>query len=128
MWHHAFMRDYKQLKVWKRSHTLTLRVYALTAQFPPEERYALIAQTRRSVSSIPMNVAEGSGRSTRVDYSRFVGYAAASCNEAEYQLLLARDLGYISMDDYEPLRDEFSEVRSMLTRLRQVLVRADAGD
>jgi len=72
-----------------------------------------------------MNVAEGSGRSSRTDYSRFVGYASASCNEAEYQLLLARDLGYIPDSDFKAMSAELAEVRSMLTSLQRALLAAN---
>jgi len=68
-----------------------------------------------------MNIAEGSGRPTRADYSRFLGYASGSCNEAEYQILLARDLGYLSTDDHETMTVELSELRAMLTSLQQAL-------
>jgi four helix bundle protein len=53
------MRDYRDLIVWKRSHQLTLTVYAETRSFPREELYGLTGQVRRSCSSIPSNIAEG---------------------------------------------------------------------
>ncbi|MEX0825286.1 MAG: four helix bundle protein [Acidimicrobiia bacterium] len=121
------MRDYRQLKVWERSHALTLRSYLVTGAYPPDERFGLVSQTRRSVSSIPMNIAEGSGRMTRADYSRFIGYASASCNEAEYQLLLGRDLGYLADSDFEAMSQELSELRAMLTSLQRTLLRTSAS-
>jgi four helix bundle protein len=72
-----------------------------------------------------MNIAEGSGRSTEGDYARFITYAAASCNEADYQLLLARDLGYLLAAEFDPMRRELSELRSMLTSLARTLSHPD---
>lgn len=54
------MRDYQQLEIWQRSHKLTLKVYTVTQSFPREEFYGLVSQMRRSASSIPTNIAEGS--------------------------------------------------------------------
>jgi four helix bundle protein len=118
------MRDYRQLKAWSRSHSLTLRTYAVTEGYPPGERFGLIAQTRRSVASIPMSLAEGSGRASEADYARFVGYAAASCSEAEYQLFLGRDLGYLPTSDFDEMSIELSELRAMLTSLHRRLSRS----
>ncbi|MBW1688064.1 MAG: four helix bundle protein, partial [Deltaproteobacteria bacterium] len=56
------MRDFRDLKVWSKAHALTLEIYRATATFPPEERYGLTSQLRRSTASIPTNIAEGCGR------------------------------------------------------------------
>jgi four helix bundle protein len=56
------MRDFRQLKVWEKSHSLTLKIYQITQSFPREELFALTSQMRRACSSIPMNIAEGCGR------------------------------------------------------------------
>ena len=74
-----------------------------------------------------MNIAEGSGRSSDTDYSRFVAYGRASCNELEYQLLLARDLGYLETVEFAPLAKEVSELRSMLTSFHRKLTRTHVG-
>jgi four helix bundle protein len=118
------MRDYRQLKAWSKSHSLTLRTYEVTEAYPRGERFGLVAQTRRSVASIPMNLAEGSGRASEADYARFVAYAAASCSEAEYQLHLGRDLGYLPTSDFDEMSIELSELRAMLTSLHRTLSRS----
>jgi len=56
------MKDFRDLKVWKRSHSLTLKIYKTTSEFPREETYGLTSQIRRSCASIPTNIAEGCGR------------------------------------------------------------------
>jgi len=113
--------DYRTLDAWQRAHQLTLAVYRATASYPASERYGLTAQTRRAVTSIPSNIAEGAGRDSDRDFARFVAVAAASSNETEYQLLLARDLGYVTDATFRAITLEITRVRSMLTRLPQSL-------
>lgn len=72
------MQNYKDLKVWKKSHQLTLAVYKATRKFPKEEVYALTSQVRRSSFSIPANIAEGCGRRTKNDFANFLQIALGS--------------------------------------------------
>ena len=115
------MRDYRQFAVHDKAHRLALRIYAITASFPAEERFGLIGQMRRAATSIPINVAEGAGRDSDVDFARFVDIAMGSANELEYELLLARDLEYLSHDDHDQLAEATVEVRRMLNGLRKRL-------
>ena len=115
------MADYPKLAVWEKSHALTLAVYRLSASFPLSERYGLTSQLRRAASSIPMNIAEGSGRSTDKDYARFVSNAIGSANEVEYQLCLVRDLKLGEEHEIESMRSRAAEVRRMLVALRRTL-------
>ena len=90
------VRNFKDLKVWERSHRLVLDVYDATGRFPSEETFGLTAQLRRCCASIPTNIAEACGRSGEAELSRFMLISMGSASELEYQLLLARDLGYVS--------------------------------
>jgi four helix bundle protein len=81
---------------------------------------------RRSAVSIPSNIAEGAGRSSRRDYARFLDIAVGSAHELDYQLQLSRDLGYTDPDRYDELADELIEVRSMAAGLRASVL-ADRG-
>lgn len=108
------MRDYRDLKVWEKSHQLTLAVYAATRLFPREELYGLTGQVRRASSSIPSNIAEGCGRSGNAEFCRFLWIALGSAYELDYQLLLARDLGYLQPDEHGHLEVQITEVRRML--------------
>ncbi len=90
------MQDFRKLEVWKRSHALTLEIYGLTRGFSRDEIYGLTSQMRRSSSSIPTNIAEGCGRDSSAEFTRFLVIAAGSASELDYQILLARDLEYIS--------------------------------
>ena len=115
------MRDFRQFDVWKKAHQLALDLYAATTRFPIEERFGLAQQLRRCAVSIPSNIVEGAARPTDRDFARFVGIALASASDAEYQLLLARDLGYIDDGRHELLSQAVVSVRRMLIRLRQRL-------
>jgi four helix bundle protein len=116
------VRDFKELKVWQRSHRLVLDVYEATGRFPRQETYGLTTQLRRSCASIPANIAEGCGRSGEVELGRFMLIAMGSASELEYHLLLARDLGYLDTRQYQELSQQTREVKRMLstfiTRLR----------
>ena len=121
------MQDFKQLKVWEKAHSLTLRVYNKTRSFPNEERYGLTSQLRRCAYSIPSNISEGCGRSTRPDFARFLDNAMGSASELEYQLLLARDLKYLTQADYESMEPSAVEIKRMLGALIQRLRTASGG-
>ena len=109
------MKDFKKQKVWQKSHQLTLDIYKATSNFPREELYGLTNQIRRACTSIPANIAEGCGRSSEADFSRFLQIAMGSATELEYHLLLSHDLGILNDIDYENLSRETIEVKQMLT-------------
>ncbi len=111
------MRDFRQLDVWHAAHALTLQVYRLTQTFPREEIYGLTSQIRRSSSSVAANIAEGCGRDTDRDFLRFLGISGASATETEYQLLLARDLGYVATDLYVPADELVQKTKRMIVGL-----------
>ena len=115
------MRDFRGLKVWEKSHELTLLVYRTSSVFPPDERYGLTCQMRRSSASIPTNIAEGCGRGTEADFARFLQMAMGSACELEYQLLLSKDLCYISEVTHQQLEVAVVEVKRMLTAFIQKL-------
>ena len=96
-------------------------MYQATSSFPGDERFGLVSQMRRACASIPTNVAEGCGRSTNNELARFIDIATGSASEVEYQLLLAKDLGYLSEDQYKNLSTEVSEIRRMLLAFNKTL-------
>ena len=113
------MRNYENLQVWHKAHTLTLAVYKSTQCFPGEERFGLTSQIRRSCASIGANLAEGCGRRSDPEMGRFVHIAMGSGAELSYHLLLARDLGFMPNACFEQLRADLSEVMRMLSSLSQ---------
>ncbi|HEX2981676.1 MAG TPA: four helix bundle protein [Anaerolineaceae bacterium] len=111
------MQNFQELVVWQKAHELTLAIYQVSRQFPREEVYGLTLQIRRSSASISTNIAEGSGRNGGLDFIRFLQIASGSTSEVEYQLILARDLGYLASTDYECLNAQIVQIRKMLAGL-----------
>ena len=95
------MQDFRKLKVWLKSHELTLSVYKATTDFPKHESYGLTTQIRRSCASIPANIAEGCGRGGSAEFGRFLHIAMGSASELEYHILLGHDLNYLSEPCYQ---------------------------
>ena len=118
------MKDFRQLKVWEKSHQLALAIYKETKNFPKEELYGLTSQIRRASMSVPTNIAEGCGRNTDAEFARFLQIAMGSASETEYQLLLSHDLGFLTKEQYDKLNIDVTEVKRMLASLLKTL-RAD---
>ncbi len=108
------MQNYKDLKVWQKSHWFTLKVYEYTNVFPKEEIYSLRNQIRRSASSIPGNIAEGCGKNSNLELAHFLNIALGSANETEYFLILSKDLLYLKEENYIVLYNLINEIKSML--------------
>jgi four helix bundle protein len=117
------MEDFKNLKVWSKAHELTLAVYQRTRTFPKDEIYALTSQIRRAAASIGANIAEGCGRRSDPEMRRFVQIARGSANELEYHLLLAKDLQFLTPEEYSRLEQRILEIQRMLAALSQRLQR-----
>lgn len=108
---------WKDLKVWEKAHNQVLEVYRITSSFPKEELYALTNQLKRSSASVAANIVEGQCRNTSKEYLQFLYNARGSLEETRYHLLLARDLGYLTVDKYMPLENQYTEVSKMLNSL-----------
>lgn len=119
------MRDFRNLVAWQRSHAFVLRVYEVTSSFPREEQYGLTRQMRDAAASAPTNIAEGCGSDGGLEFARFLQIAMRSATELEYQLILARDLHYISEDRHATLESELVEAKRILNALIRK-VRLDA--
>ena len=115
------MRNFKQYDVWKRSHTLVLRIYTVTRNFPETEKYALISQMKRAAYSIPSNIAEGCGRNSDKDFNRFLQISLDSAHELEYFVHLTYDLNFIDDKIQMELDSEINLIKSMLYNLSQKL-------
>jgi len=111
------MRDFKELKVWQKSHELTMKIYRASGGFPRREMFGLTTQLRRASSSVGANLAEGCGRQTDGELGRYVQIAMGSASELEYHLLLARDLEYLAKSEFDDLQTDLTLVRKMLASL-----------
>jgi four helix bundle protein len=109
--------------VFKLAHQLALKTYSTTKTFPRAETFSLVDQMRRAATSVGMNLMEGAMRLGSREYRQFVGIARGSAGEVCYQLLLAKDLKYISNETYQKLRSGYDRVIQMLFRLSQSLNR-----
>lgn len=106
--------SYKNLRVWQKSHSLVLTVYTLSKNFPKEECFALLPQICRAVVSITSNIAESYGRRTHKDKAHFLQMALGSLYEVENQLLISRDLFYISISDFSLVEQKITIVSKLL--------------
>ena len=113
------MKDFKELRVWSKAHELTVLVYKLTRAFPKDEVYGLTSQVRRSAASVGANIAEGCGRHSDGEMTRFLQIARGSASETEYHLLLAKDLGFLQETDFQVAEQAVVVVQRMLTALVQ---------
>ena len=108
---------YQDLRVWHKSIELVKEIYFLTEKLPSKEKYVLSDQMRRAAISIPSNVAEGNGRSSRVEYKRFVEIARGSQYELQTQLYICVELNYFTESDTEKANKLITEVGKMLNNL-----------
>lgn len=109
--------SFEKLNVWQKSRQLSVTIYKLTKSFPDGERFGLISQMRRCSVSISSNIAEGSGRHSAKDKARFTEIAYSSALELLNQLILSKDLEFISEEQLITIRESISEIAAMLDGL-----------
>lgn len=114
--------SHKKLIVYKRSLLLVKAVYELIDKFPSKENFALSDQLRRAVVSVPSNIAEGMGRFSTKEKIHFIEISYASLMETDCQLEIAQILGYITLEEYQPLLNEIQEISKMLSGLKNSVV------
>ncbi len=111
------MQNFKELVLWKEAHGFTLQIYTATGKFPKEELFGLTSQIRRATVSIAANIAEGCGRHSSKDFAHFLQISLGSINETDYMILLAKDLNYISENQFTDLAEKANKLRAMSIRL-----------
>ena len=111
----SFMgQSFRDLLVWQRAMQLTVAIYRLSQEFPREEQFGLTSQIRRSVVSIPSNIAEGQGRGSAGEFRQFLTIARGSTCEVQTQLEIARALNFGDPKLVDEAEDLSNEVRKML--------------
>lgn len=115
------MFRFEKLDVWQRAVELAMRVYELTRNFPDGERFGLTSQMRRSAVSISSNIAEGSGRTSDIDFARFLEIAYGSLMEIVSQAKIAEMQGFLNETDYRELYTDSEQIARMLSGLRSSL-------
>jgi four helix bundle protein len=111
------MKSIEELDVFILSHKIVIEIYEITKRFPEEEKFGLSSQMRRSSASISMNLVEGAGRNNKKEFHQFVGIAKGSANELRYQVVLSKDLGYLSEEKFSYLFERCLRVIKMLSKL-----------
>jgi four helix bundle protein len=112
------MEGHRDLQLWQKSVQFETDIYRETATFPRSEIYGLTNQLRRAAVSVPSNIAEGSGRSSKKEFAQFLSHARGSLLEVETQLEIAKNLGYLSDKNATELLSQTNEIGRMLNALR----------
>ena len=115
------MHNFKELKIWQRAIELTEDVYKLLVKYPDYEKYGLTSQIRRSVVSVPSNIAEGSGRASNRDFRRFLAISLSSAFELETQLILSNKFEFISEKEFKNISAKLQELQKMIFGFRKSL-------
>jgi four helix bundle protein len=111
------IQSFTDLNAWQEAHSLVLGIYELTKKFPKEEQFGLTNQIRRAVVSITSNIAEGFSRRSYKEKSQFYSMALGSLTEVQNQLLIARDILYVTRNEFSLLAEKTVIVSKLLNGL-----------
>lgn len=111
------IKTFTDLDAWKEGHKLVLMTYKLTKNFPKEEMFGLIGQMRRCVVSITSNIAEGFSRHSYKEKLQFYSMAQGSVTELQNQALVARDVGYVSKEEFQEIAEQSVKVHKIINGL-----------
>jgi len=109
--------SYKDLIVWKKSIELVTEIYAVSKQFPIEEKFGLVNQLNRAVVSIPANIAEGWGRESSKNYLQFLRISRGSLMEVETLMIISKNLNYIEEEKFKLVSGRIEETGKILQGL-----------
>jgi four helix bundle protein len=110
-------RSYRDLEVWKLSIDFVKKVYQVTHNFPDSEKFGLINQIRRAAVSIPSNIAEGQGRNSAKEFRQFLAISLGSLAELETQLIIAKEIEYLTQNGLDALLSPLDRIRKMIKGL-----------
>ncbi|MBU2525436.1 MAG: four helix bundle protein [Bacteroidetes bacterium] len=111
------INSFKDLLVWQKGIELVKAVYEVIDKMPQEELFGLSGQIKRSVISVPSNIAEGWGRNSTLSYINFLKISRGSLFELETQLIIAKELEFISSDALNKIDKLIHELSKMLNSL-----------
>jgi len=115
------MRDFGQYEVWKKAISFTTEIYKLTENFPSAEKFGLTNQIQRAAVSVSSNIAEGSSRASEKDFAHFLEISLGSSFEVETQLLISKNLHYISVEKYTEIMNELAILQKQLNNFIQTI-------
>lgn len=108
------MSNFRKLIIWQKAMNLVTKTYDSTKNFPKEEIFGLTSQIRRCSISIPSNIAEGHGRESNKEYLRFLNISIGSLFELQTQLEIAKNIAYLTEEDFNTLYEDSREIERML--------------
>lgn len=111
------VQNFTDLTAWKESHDLVLTVYETVKSFPKREEYGLKSQMCRAAVSVPSNIAEGFNRLSQQEKIRFYNVALGWVSELQAQLLIVKDIGFVTDSDTRKLLEQTETVRKLLSGL-----------
>ena len=111
------IKKFTDLDAWQEGHKLVLTIYKITNNFPEEETYSLVDQMRRAVVSITSNIAEGFSRQSYKEKTRFYSMALGSVTELQNQLLVAKDVDYITKEKFQEIAKQTTKVHKITNGL-----------
>jgi four helix bundle protein len=117
------MADFRKLEVWNLSMALVTEIYNVTSKYPKEEIYGITSQIRRCSVSIPSNIAEGSSNRTKMDFKRYLTISLGSAFELETQLIISKNLNFISKEKFEELIPRITQIQKMIAGLSNSLLK-----
>ena len=120
-------QNFRSLRAYQESKDLVKQVYELLKKFPKEEQYALCDQLRRSVISVPSNIAEGMGRYSTKEQVHFLEIAFGSLMEVSAQMDVACDLAYVTNEDLKSIDARVEAVAALLSGLRNKRISQDVN-
>ena len=100
------IKSFTDLHAWQEGHKLVLEIYKITKKFPKEEQFGLTIQLRRAAVSFTSNIAEGSSRNSYKEKSQFYSIALGSLTEIQNQLLVARDIGFMTKEEFDKIAEQ----------------------
>jgi four helix bundle protein len=113
---------HRNLDVWKKSIDFVTTIYKTTESFPKSEIYGLTSQIRRSAVSIPSNIAEGATRKSKIEFKQFLYIALSSAAELETQLIIANNLNYINVHEFESVLEKLYAISRMTQGLIKTIL------
>ena len=113
------MHNYKKLIVWQKAVTLAVDIYNRTKSFPDDEKFGMTIQARKSACSIANNIAEGSRKSSKKDFNRFLEISDGSSAELNTQMIISKMVGYITEDELEFFEIRIDEIQRMIKSLKE---------
>jgi len=100
------IKSFTDLNTWKEGHKLVLDIYRITKNFPREEQFGLTIQLRRAGVSFTSNIAEGFSRNSYKEKLQFYSIALGSLTEIQNQLLVAKDIDYMTKEEFDKIAEQ----------------------